>query len=336
MRVKSYRAHDLATALRRAREEMGSDARVLSHHTVTRELGLSLVELTVAVDPEPPAVEAPKSEFSSLRRLAREVGRRQREASRVEVRSLLRTDLDSELHEDLDRAIGRRDDRSDDPARLAAITAAAIREVVPMRPWFEGPRVTLVVGPPAAGKSTTAAKLIGRQSARATARTHLVQADRFRPGASEQAAVLANTLGARLDVLESPHELAVLRRRLRRERLFVDTTGAGSFERDDRRWNDLLRLRDCAPDAETLLVLPGYLPRELAERYLDRFMQLSPTALGLTSTDVAPGDGVLAAAIARDLPLALTTDGQTIPDDLEPACATTVAALVLARQECSP
>ena len=334
MRVKSYRGPDLASALRKARGEMGAEAHVLSHRTVVSDVGLDVVELTVGVEEKQP-IEEPIDE---LRRLADEVRRMQRRegVETFDVRSLLRDDLDPELTQQLARAIDQRRNGSRHGDQLARATAAAIRDVVPMRPWIEGPRVTLLVGPPGVGKSTTTAKLVARQEGRARAKTHLVQADRFRPGADAQASQLCRTVGARLDVLGDPSELGELRRRNRRHRIFVDTTGASSYERDPQRWEDLLLLRESAPDAETLLLLPAHLPRPMAARWIERFSPLSPTGLAMTSVDESPGDGVLIAAAKASLPLALTTDGQTIPDDLQSASAASIAELVLtptAREE---
>ena len=51
MRLKTYRAHDLATALERARRELGPEAVVLATREERGALGVSGVEVTVGVEP---------------------------------------------------------------------------------------------------------------------------------------------------------------------------------------------------------------------------------------------------------------------------------------------
>jgi flagellar biosynthesis protein FlhF len=346
MRLKTFRAPDLESALARARQQLGPRALVLATSEIRGRLGLSSVEITVAVDEPSPA--APDR---GLERLALEVPRLRRQgggdtaragddasptpagraaapgladagdllddldpALRTAADTLIRAGLSPDLARRFARSAARGLEAGATATGLAAAVERAMGSLVPLAPAPTGGRIVFVVGPPGAGKTTTVAKLAACVRRRSSRPVVFAEADASRPGAQEQAGALARLLGLPLALIRRGDELRQAMERVGQDgAVLVDTSGVGAA--DDARLGHLADLRGAAPEAQVALLLPAGLHREEAEEIVERFRPLRPTCVAFSRTDDGGRIGELVTAItAAGLPLAFVTNGHRVPD----------------------
>lgn len=174
-----------------------------------------------------------------------------------------------------------------------------------------------VLGPTGAGKTTTIAKLAARYAARHRARdVAMVSADNERAGAREQLHVLGRRLGVTVCDADGPDALArVLEQLADYPLVLIDTAGYGL--RDRALLRQILWVR-AASNVRSLLVLPANAhPADLAE-LLRRYRPAAPEGVILTKLDESTCVGAaLSVLVQHGLPLAYTTAGQCVPDDIE-------------------
>lgn len=191
MRLKLYRARDIAGAMAQVRAELGADALILS----TRRVGEG-VEVTAALeDPAPLAL------------VASDPGREAALAWHGVPAPLARTLLAGTLADALRHGFG-----------FAPI------------PTTPGDPPLLLTGPPGGGKTLTAAKLATRLVLAGSAPL-VVTADGKRAGATEQLAAFTRLLGLQLVVAHNPLTAArALTRRQGAAPVILDGPGCNPFD----------------------------------------------------------------------------------------------------------
>ncbi len=285
MRLKTFTAKTLPEAMALVRERLGEESVILS----TQEIDGS-VKVTAAQD-DPGAPETPQQDL------------------RVAAEWL--SDL-SELLEAHRVPNGLADRLLNAGAQAGAagpgeMLTAALAEVLDFAPLpfrktgNTGAAPLLLMGPPGAGKTATAAKLCAhaRLAGRAT---HLVSMDTVSAGAREQVSAFAKAIGSPLSIAETPAQLAGVLEKVPPGRLIViDTMGVNPFLAEE-----LAPLSGAlqAADALGLLVQPaGGDALEAAESAL-AFSEIGARLFVPTRLDAARRfGGVLAAAQAAQLSL---------------------------------
>jgi len=192
------------------------------------------------------------------------------------------------------------------------------------------PGVVAMVGPTGAGKTTTLAKLAARYAAQHGPRdVALITTDTQRPGGREQLHAYGRQFG--LTVVEASTEEALhgaLDRLKAYPLVLVDTAGHGS--RDLAMVGQLNWLRH-AGKVRTMLVMPANAHSADLDEVVRRFGFVAPEAAILTKLDETGRLGAALSVLVRHgLPLAYTTDGQQVPEDLALADA---SRLVLRLEE---
>lgn len=351
MQIKTYIEDDLASALARARTELGPDALVLGSRDIRDDHGRSRTEISVGL-------ERPRSASdtrSALRRLAGTITHlrigterqtvaqpetppratpapdRRRGPAPTAVEIAVASLVQSGLSEDLAArfaAIASRNLKTAEPGRMAL---AAERGVAALLPFGQIPiqaRILFVVGPPGAGKTRTVAKLAARAVEASSRRVIYAMADSEKVGALGEARIYARHVGAELRVIDAPEDLRRTLLAAHGARVLIDTAGIGAA--DDRRLAALGTLRSEAPGAQVVLVMPAGLHRAEADRVLEQFASVRPTCVAFSKVDDGRRIGDLVTALARtDLPLAFTTHGHRVPDDLVAATPRRLAALMM-------
>ncbi len=175
-----------------------------------------------------------------------------------------------------------------------------------------------IIGPTGVGKTTTVAKLAARFCLRHGSRNvALITTDNFRIGAREQLNTYARILDVPVRSASSADELNnALNAFCDKELILIDT--AGMSQRDVQLSEQLSMLKAGNQPVRSFLALPATTQQISLEQAIKAFSTVQIDACILTKMDEAASIGnVLSAVIHSGLPIAFTTDGQKVPEDLQ-------------------
>ncbi len=241
-----------------------------------------------------------------------------KELARIGLSNDLSGSLARKVPADLDFSAGR---------RFALATIARTVQVTGDRWLEEGGRVAFA-GPAGAGKTTLIAKLAARWVLRhGPRRIALVSADAMRIGAHEQMHMLGRLLGVHAHTVYDIAELPELLQGLSGNKLvLIDTAGASP--RDPELARRLRLLTQMQSDKlESTIVLPASTQSGTIDEVIARFAVARPASVCITKIDEAVSlGGILSALVRTKLPAAYISDGQRVPEDLQPARAHTLVA----------
>lgn len=207
------------------------------------------------------------------------------------------------------------------PGPLESALAQGLRFV----PLPEG-RPLLLVGPPGAGKTLTAAKLAAR-AVMAGAAPLVVTTDGARAGAVEQLAAFTRILRLTLAVAAQPEALGkALAGRAHGQSAILDGFGCDPFNTEHAaRLLRLIRAADAAP----VLVLPAGLDAEESGEIARAFHALGARHLVATRLDAARRLGGVLAAAAAGLAISEGGVSPNVSEGLVPLDAAALAARLL-------
>lgn len=243
---------------------------------------------------------------------------RRREPERVQlINRLGLLGLDESLARDIATQVRQVD--SPDRAWQEALDNLAARVAVVGETILEGEGVVALVGPTGVGKTTTVAKLAARHvRRRGRDSIALVTTDSDRIGAYRQLQTIGQILGVPVHLAQTGRQLGdILMGLSDKERILVDT--AGMSQRDVRLVEEMAGLT-AVPHLRTLLVLAANAQQAVLQETLRAFGHLPLTGMVLTKVDEAASLGpVLSALSGAELPLLYVSEGQRVPQDLQPA-----------------
>ncbi|MHB0955750.1 MAG: flagellar biosynthesis protein FlhF [Pirellulaceae bacterium] len=240
------------------------------------------------------------------------------------------TDLiDAEVSEELARELvdrlrqgaapGDLDDTVLLKARIARLIEEEIQVTGPLRVTPGERRLVALVGPTGVGKTTTIAKLAGNFHLRERRRVGLITVDTYRIAAVEQLRTYADIIDLPMEVVSTPREMRQAVERLADLDLILMDT-AGRSPRDEVKIQELKSMLAEAEADEVHLVLSSVTSLENMKKTARQFLDVGVTALVLTKLDEATGLGNLVPLLRScHLPLSYVTNGQNVPDDIEPA-----------------
>ncbi len=199
-----------------------------------------------------------------------------------------------------------------------------LRKMVHAAPWplpARGERVIVAaVGLSGVGKTTTLAKLATHAKTRGH-RIAFVTSDTFRVGGVEQLRRYGVLLDCPVDVARNIAELRACIAGSDADMLLVDTSGRPPTEDAAERLLGKEAFEASLPDASfvrhVLLCTPGAGREADVLRTVRTYAGASPTALAITKLDeTASPSGMLHAAWATKLPIALVCSGPRVPEDI--------------------
>lgn len=202
--------------------------------------------------------------------------------------------------------------------------------IVPEDPLEQGGVIALV-GPTGVGKTTTIAKLAARYSLRhGRDSIAMVTTDDYRVGAQRQLGAFGLILGIPVRAASAGPELRRTLDSLRDKRLvLVDT--AGMSQRDERIGEEFLRLREVA-ELRSLLVMAANAMPQVLDEVVAAYGREHLSGAVITKVDEAPGLGPAMSTLIRDrLPVAYSSEGQRVPEDLHSASIQRLVAKTLNR-----
>lgn len=329
MRIKTYIADDMPEALAMIRAELGDDAIIVSTETrqdrTIKVIAACETQETAASDrpviesAKPPDRGAPVDQAIAAALAAHG-------APEMLVRQFAAGAQD---HQDL----------TPEMALAALCRERLLFGGAPFRPSL---RPIVLVGPPGAGKTTTAAKLAAHAMVNGAA-VDLMGADGIKTGATEQLAGLAKHMHLNIETADNSAALTAgwRARRARHEAAgrdvlaIVDTTGANPFDQDDL---DRTATLIAGVRGHGVLVLPaGGDPLEAADTAI-AFAEAGVTHLIVTRIDAARRlGGMLAAAAVRSNNLQLKLAGvgiaPRIGNGLRPVTPVSLARLLVTRTQ---
>jgi flagellar biosynthesis protein FlhF len=365
--IKVYRAGSMHEALALVRRDLGPAAAVL--HTREVRSGwlrrARLVEVTASASvhvpsrlparpaaalpaaaslhstaPAPPTAEPPSAPPADSFRNVRRGGPEPAGPELSDSLFTLFTDLlDADLGEHAARELVERLRRDAAPAQLADAATAkarlaqlliddmAVSGAIRVTPGHR--HLVALVGPTGVGKTTTIAKLAAHYRLKEKRRVGLITVDTYRIAAVEQLRTYADIIDLPMEVVATPREMRQAVARMGDlELVLLDT--AGRSPRDEVQLQELKSmLSEAAPD-EVFLVLSSCASTATLQQTAARFAAVGATSLVLTKLDESSGLGNLL-PLLRDsrLPLSYLTNGQSVPDDIEPAAAPRLARIIL-------
>lgn len=263
-----------------------------------------------------------RREMRELRRLMetelsdlawRELGQR-----RPATKELLRRLMNLELHPELCRELADQVEETDpDQAYRRALTLLANRLPTSQTDYLEQGGAVALIGPTGVGKTTTVAKLAARFCLRyGNRQLALITTDNYRIGAEEQLHIYGRILDVPVRTAADEDSLnAALNMFSDRRLVLIDT--AGMSQRDVRLSQQLALLRRGNRPIHSLLTLSATTQAAALEQAVEAFAAARPSACVVTKVDEACAlGGLLTALIRHRLPMAFSTDGQKVPEDI--------------------
>ncbi len=182
-------------------------------------------------------------------------------------------------------------------------------------------RVVALVGPTGVGKTTTLAKMAAHFRLREKRQVGLITVDTYRIAAVEQLRTYAEIIDLPMEVVATPRDMrAAVNRMAHLDLILIDT--AGRSPSDELKIQELKSFLVEAGTHEVHLVLSSVASSTTLERAARQFAPCGVSGLTLTKLDEAGGLGnILPLLRGSRLPLRYLTDGQNVPDDIEPADA---------------
>ena len=187
-------------------------------------------------------------------------------------------------------------------------------------------RTVMFVGPPGSGKTTSLVKLALRYGLSARIPMQILSTDTLRLGGSEQLGAYAGIMGAGFHAL---HNMAALDQALQecrtKQLVFIDTPGYAPGDINEAAQLAAFLSRNSHIDVH--LVVPATLRHSTLLRIHERFAILRPSKVLFTHLDdvISPG-AILDFAIRTNLPISYLANGQQIPEDIEEASKSRLAA----------
>jgi flagellar biosynthesis protein FlhF len=160
-------------------------------------------------------------------------------------------------------------------------------------------------------------------------RVGFITVDTYRIAAVEQLRTYADIIDLPMEVVSTPRQMREAARRLAGlDLVLVDT--AGRSPRDEVKLQELKAMLGEAQADEVHLVLSSVGSAASLARSAEKFAPVGATALILTKLDESSGLGNLLPLLrASKLPLSYLTNGQNVPEDIEPADQRRLARAVL-------
>jgi len=177
----------------------------------------------------------------------------------------------------------------------------------------------LFFGPTGAGKTLSLVKLAIVSKLVLNANTLIVSADMHKVGGAEQLETYASIASIPFKAVYSSEELQnVVSQESYRDIILIDTTGRSP--KNEQGLEELLNIAGSVILTNRFLVQSATVSRASFASTVRHFSILKPDAMILTKIDEAETLGnIVEQIMQKSIPIAYFTNGQQIPDDIEPA-----------------
>ena len=192
-----------------------------------------------------------------------------------------------------------------------------------------GVRIVALLGTTGVGKTTTLAKIAAKFVLEQGINAALITADTYRISAVEQLRTYSDILGLPLEIVYSPVELSkAISKHRNKDLILIDT--AGRSQHNEYQMKELHDFLLANQRIEKHIVLSTTTKISDAKDILDKFSICEPDKVIFTKVDETASVGlILNLLFKQKLSLSYLTNGQSVPDDITPASAETLADLLL-------
>jgi flagellar biosynthesis protein FlhF len=342
MQIKRFEAPDMQQALRRVKEVLGPEAIILSTKALKKTTGRAgafspgAVEVVAAID-HPPAEPARMPGKLASHWLAPAAKKKGPSSPHGEpfLEPMLSAGLASEFIHRLGeefRAWLKESGQGRSAETLRSYLQWKLMDAVEVTGDEVGAgKVWSFIGPTGVGKTTTLAKLAAHFSLQLKKKVTLVTIDTYRIGAIDQLSTYSRILRLPLEIASGRGELdEILQRNRHQDLVLIDTAGRNPYQGDQ-----LEELRDILAAErrmENHLVLSATTKDSDLAQIAERFSRIPIRSYIFTKIDETEDFSPLFNQVLRlKRPLSYLTNGQRVPEDIEPATKGRVANLVLNR-----
>lgn len=191
------------------------------------------------------------------------------------------------------------------------------------------PDIYAMVGPTGVGKTTTLAKLASQAVLKNKLNVGLITIDTFRVAAVDQLREYANLLGVEIAAVFTPKEMErQIEKFKNKDLILIDTQGRGPFDQEGIR--GIEEILEVVPDVNVILNVTADVRRDDAVHIYNSFKKVSPGCLIITKTDETRSfDGLTTLFDLADIPVIYVTNGQRVPEDIEPASSGLITAMII-------
>ncbi len=206
-------------------------------------------------------------------------------------------------------------------------------EVIKVSDPLASGRVAAFIGPPGVGKTTTIAKLAAIHTLKNKRRAALLTMDNFRIGATEQLKLYGKIVGIPVDTAKSPVELSgLIRAHSDKDLILIDTAGRGVSDKEH--FKRLRQLADIEPTIKFNLVLNSQTRDDALAGAVRAYDDIPVDSLTFTKLDEGTVYGpIFNTMMQADVPVAYTTAGQRVPEDIDIATREGLLNYILPNQE---
>lgn len=178
--------------------------------------------------------------------------------------------------------------------------------------------VIALLGPAGVGKTTSISKIAAAYAMRhGVDEVALITTDSYRIAGHEQLKTLGKILRVPMRVVTEQHPLEQVLEQLNNKKLvLIDTAGLSNRDQD---FDEQMKMLERLPVSVTRwLVLASTSQKRILEKAVEDYQTLRLDGCILTKLDECASLGeALSVVVDAQLPVAYTTDGQNIPDDIE-------------------
>lgn len=355
MQVEKFVGSDMRQAMAKVREAFGNDAVILGTRRIDDVTEITAARDYVAGEIEPgtlhversvtgsvgkgdlsPVIQDMQLELGKLRKLFegelaqlawRDMGRNQPNRYAL-INRLELAGIDKQLSNHITEQVLPCDDVELGWRKSLGLLGTRIR--IADKDLLKEGGVIALVGSTGVGKTTTAAKIAARFAhVHGRKNVAFISTDNNKVGGQEQLVSFGSILGIPVQFVGNLEEMQRTLDSLAGRKLVVIDTG-GVSQRDMGLGDQMAMLSLDESRIKPFLVIPATARASIVDETITAYSRFKPTAAILTKLDECDGLGsVLSSVIRHKLPLAFTTNGQKVPDDLHPAVAQTLLAEII-------
>lgn len=315
MRLRKFTAKNMKDALQLVKNELGSDAVILSTRKMKNADGSSELEITAAVDRA--ATPAPSQIEETVNLFSREEQQKEKQSNKNGIADLLQA---HGVHTDITAKIVKAADALSETGFAHNDTLEMVLgKMIPFQPPARAmgkKKVHVFVGPTGAGKTTTISKLAVEKKLSGSS-VGLISMDFLKVGGYDQLATFAGAMKEQAFLIREITDFEAAWPKIQSsDYVFIDTPGINPFNRQQVT-TLTKRLNEFGIDAEVHLVLPASMDPEALSTCPIAFGGFAPNSLIFTKIDESFRlGGLVNTAASSGLSVCYMTDGAHVPDDI--------------------